>query len=115
MSISMDNNVKVEIDVFGHKRYYKNGLLHRTNGPAVEYSDGAKHWYLNGERHRENGPAVESTNGEKYWYFGNKLHRMHGPAVECPNGHKEWWRNGIRYPMSKYQEDIKIIWLKEGF
>jgi hypothetical protein len=26
-----------------------NGLLHRTDGPAVEHSDGDKAWYLNGQ------------------------------------------------------------------
>jgi hypothetical protein len=25
-------------------------ILHRTDGPAVEYADGNKEWWLNGER-----------------------------------------------------------------
>lgn len=27
----------------------KDGLLHREDGPAVEWADGFKFWYLNGE------------------------------------------------------------------
>ena len=27
--------------------YNENNLLHRTDGPAVEYADGTKLWYLN--------------------------------------------------------------------
>jgi hypothetical protein len=27
----------LEIDEFGDKRYWKNNLLHREDGPAVEY------------------------------------------------------------------------------
>ena len=41
------------------KEWYLNGLLHREDGPAVEYADGDKYWYLNDKRHREDGPAVE--------------------------------------------------------
>lgn len=32
------------------KKWYKNGKLHRDDGPAVEYSDGYKEWFLNGEK-----------------------------------------------------------------
>lgn len=35
------------------------GLLHRENGPAVEYPDGSKEWFLNHQRHRNDGPAIE--------------------------------------------------------
>ena len=43
------------------------GRLHRENGPAVEWDDGAKSWYINGKRHREDGPAIEYSNGAKSW------------------------------------------------
>jgi len=39
-----------ETDGNGDKRWYLNGKLHRTDGPAVEYSDGTKYWFLNNER-----------------------------------------------------------------
>ena len=43
--------------------------LHRTDGPAVEWSDGYKSWYINGKRHRTDGPAIERLNGSKEWYY----------------------------------------------
>jgi len=51
--------------------YYKDGRLHRTDGPAVEWYDGEKWWYLNGDRHREDGPAIEWPNGDKAWYLND--------------------------------------------
>ena len=36
------------IDEYGNKRYYKNKLLHRVDGPAIEYISGDKCWCLNG-------------------------------------------------------------------
>jgi len=58
----------IKIDSFGTKRYFLNRVLHREEGPAIEYIDGEKHWYKNGELHRENGPAIERANGTKKWY-----------------------------------------------
>jgi hypothetical protein len=37
------------IDKYGTCRYYKDDLLHREDGPAIEYADGSKWWCLNGE------------------------------------------------------------------
>lgn len=42
----------IEIDEDGSKFYYKDKqmtILHREDGPAVEYSSGTKYWYLNGK------------------------------------------------------------------
>ena len=55
----------------GDKSWYRNGKLHREDGPAIEYSDGDEHWYLNGERHREDGPAIERPNGDKFWFLNH--------------------------------------------
>jgi len=30
-------------------RWHQNGLLHRVDGPAVEYADGEKEWWIDGE------------------------------------------------------------------
>jgi aminopeptidase N len=35
----------------------------------AEYANGTKIWYKDGLRHRENGPAVECADGRKYWYL----------------------------------------------
>jgi len=38
----------LNIDSNGTKCWYLNGKFHRTDGPAIEYTDGTKHWFLNG-------------------------------------------------------------------
>ena len=43
-------------------------LLHRLDGPAVEYAAGTKEWYVDGELHRVDGPAIEYSSGDHYWY-----------------------------------------------
>ena len=94
---------RVVVDRYGTRRYYNGaGLLHRTDGPAVEHSDGSKEWYLNGELHRDVDPAIECANGTKEWYLNGELHREDGPAVEYANGTKEWWLNGIYYTKHGY-------------
>jgi len=50
-------------------RYYKNGKLHREEGPSVIYPDNSKFWYINGRCHREDYPAMEYGNGDKSWYY----------------------------------------------
>jgi len=56
----------IEIDKFRTKRYYLNNVLHRDDGPAIEYTNGHKEWYKNGVHHRDNGPAIEYSNGDKW-------------------------------------------------
>ena len=80
----------------GTKHWYRNGQLHRENGPAVEWANGTKEWYRNGQLHRKDGPAVEWTNGKKYWYRNGEFHREDGPAIEWADGDKEWYHNGTR-------------------
>jgi hypothetical protein len=57
------------IDLIGTKRWSLNGLLHREDGPTIEWHDGGKEWYINNQRHREDGPAIEWANGKKYWWL----------------------------------------------
>ncbi len=63
----------------------------------VEWPFGIKEWYKNGLRHREDDPAVEYPNGTKCWYKNGKLHREDGPAIEYSNGGKEWWVEDQEY------------------
>jgi len=60
------------VDEYGTKRWRLNDLLHREDGPAVEWTDGHKAWYLNGKRHRKDGPAIEWANGHRTWYLNDK-------------------------------------------
>ncbi len=55
----------------GTKYHNEKGLLHRTDGPALEHNDGYKSWWINGERHREDGPAIEWNDGDKSWYLND--------------------------------------------
>jgi hypothetical protein len=67
---SIDGTIKVNIFPSGSQFWYKNGQLHREDGPAVERSDGSKNWYLNGQLHREDGPAVESKDLHEWYQYG---------------------------------------------
>lgn len=88
-----------EIHPCGDKRWYKKGtdLLHRIDGPALEWASGGKSWYQEGKHHRLDGPARTFTSGTKHWYKEDLLHREDGPALECANGDREWWYNGKRH------------------
>jgi hypothetical protein len=77
--------------------WWQNNQLHRTNGPAIEYSNGTRSWYQNGQYHRIDGPAIEYPNGNKIWYKNDQLHRTDGPAVEYVSGYNEWWFEGKKY------------------
>ena len=83
------------------KAWYKEGKLHREDGPAVE-SNGNKFWYKEGKCHREDGPALEYTNGNKYWYKEGKLHRLDGPAEEYANGEIQYWLNNKYYSYTEW-------------
>jgi len=63
----MKNSLIINED--GTKVWYKNGLLHRVDGPTVEDVYGTKYWYFEGKRHRVDGPALEFNNGDKVWYY----------------------------------------------
>lgn len=88
------------------KKYLKNGLVHRINGPAlIQYGitkSGIKtdtvymeKYYINGKLHRINGPAVvypKNSNRNKYYQNGF-LHRLDGPAMIDSKRHY-WYKNG---------------------
>ena len=90
----------------------KKGELHRTNGPALEKSNGDKFWLLNGQLYREDGPAIEWSNGSKFWYLNGKRHREDGPAIEKSNGLKYWYLNGKEYSEELWEKEVMRIKLK---
>jgi len=104
----------------------KNGLYHREDGPALEFSDrkiwyfngkfhrendlpafedqsGHREWAIHGARHRDNGPAIIYSNGDKDWYKNGNRHRLDGPAVDWED-RKNWWLNGKHIPVSSQEE-----------
>ena len=88
------------------QEWYKNGKLHRLDGPAIELGSPAKparpwkqEWYKDGERHRVGGPAYVNKD-PKYRYFDKEewwqngvLHREDGPA-RITSDSQYWYRNG---------------------
>lgn len=62
----------------------------------IQDKTGGKEWWMNGLRHRENAPACEYSDGTKLWFVENKLHREDGPAVEWADGTVEFWINGVK-------------------
>ena len=45
----MDSNmIEYQVDEYGIQRWYQNGKLHRTDGPAIICPDGKQQWYRNG-------------------------------------------------------------------
>jgi len=104
-------NMKMDFD--DRTIWYKPGteILHREDGPAVEYANGDKFWYKEGTNHRLDGPAIEYYNGTKKWYKEGLLHREDGPAIEYFYGNKCWYVEGILYENVNSVEEliIKII------
>jgi hypothetical protein len=54
----------------------------------IEYFDGTKCWHLNGLAHREDGPALDFSNGEKYYY-------LNGVPFSEEAYWKELFKNGL--------------------
>ena len=101
---------RIETNDSGSRFYLNNaGQLHRTDGPAVEYTNGMTVWYQNGLRHRTDGPAVERTNGMTVWYQNGLRHRTDGPAVEYPDGDKVWYINGEELTEAEFNQRVKLL------
>lgn len=124
-------------------RWYRGGLLHRENGPAVEEANGLKEWYQNNKLHRVGGPARErgssgsnlfsmgsafsfdlSNNriritffGEEEWWVNGELHREDGPAVTRKDGSAFWYLNGFLHRTggpAVEQSDGMMAWYFRG-
>jgi hypothetical protein len=50
---------------------FKDKILHRTDGPAVEFWNGDKQWMINGKLHRIDGPAIDYKN-VKFYYINDE-------------------------------------------
>jgi|SRR5579859_1064158 len=111
-TMKKNNQSICQIDSYGTKRWYLNGLLHREDGPAVEYTDGTKEWYLHGQLHREGGPAIEHFDSNE-WYLNDKRHREDGPAVKYfglkENRDYEWWYHGEEIACLSQEEFLHEI------
>ena len=91
------------------KTEYRNhrGLLHRVDGPAVEWANGSKEYWDHGRLHRLDGPAIDWVLGTKLWYQNGLFHRVDGPAIEYFNGKGEYWINGGKISKREFNRRIK--------
>jgi hypothetical protein len=108
----MQREQYIHIDQDGDKFYYKDKamtVLHRDDGPAIEWACSDKEWHLNGKRHREDGPAIEYADGSKLWYINHKRHREDGPAVEYANGSKLWYLNDEALTEKQFNERMAPV------
>ena len=104
----------IVVNEVGSKFYYKDKemtILHREDGPAIEWRIGSKEWWIDGARHREDGPATEWQGGGKEWWIDGVRHREDGPAivdkiVKC----KEWFVDGVRH-----REDGPAVERESGY
>lgn len=89
--------------------WYKNGKLHRDNGPAIIecYHD---MWYQGGKLHRDNDlPAFIARTGIQKWYQNGELHRDNDlPAVISPF-YKEWYQYGMRHRENDQPAYINLL------
>ena len=98
------------VDRHGTRRYYNSaGVLHRNDGPAIEFPNGLNYWFQNGQLHREDGPAIEYAGRSKVWIQNSRRHRMDGPAVEYTNGRKMWFINGEELTEAEFNQRVKLL------
>jgi len=90
------------VDDNGTKQWYRYGILHREDGPAVERADGRKLWYLNGKLYR-----IDFLSGQRQWYKNGNSHREDGPAVEWIDGSKGWYLEGEAYTEEAHAAEMK--------
>ena len=94
----------VVVDDEGTIRWHKEGteILHREDGPAVEWFDGRKSWYQNNKRHRLDGPAIEYTDSTNIRNSFNVLKKLdekaqRGKCIYCGLPAKFIWYFGQAY------------------
>ena len=50
--------------------WYRNGVIHREDGPAVIWADGTQDWMIDGLYHREDGAARIFPDGQESYAYG---------------------------------------------
>lgn len=83
------------------------GELHRLYGPAyISTRYKVEAWYKNGKLHREDGPAY-THRSNMLWFYEGELHREGGPAVIEYGGPKQYWIHGVNYSPKQYKWEIE--------
>ena len=104
----MENKPNCNIDAYGNKRWYINGVLHREDGPAIELKNGTKYWIIDGERHRLDGPACVYPDMVSSWHING--HRVTAQITK--------WTTDNDIDLDNLSEDdkllIKLVWADYG-
>jgi len=106
-TLMVSSSCKTNIETNEYRAWYKNGVPHREDGPAVIYSNGDEIWFKKGVLHRINGPALDFASGDKYWFKEGLYHRENGPAIIYENGTKRWYLNGKNFTEKEFNEAMK--------
>jgi hypothetical protein len=69
---------------------------------------GSQEWWKDGNLHREDGPAVVGWGGGEMWYHKGMIHRLNGPAVFYRDGTHEWWLNDK--PRGLGEDGFWVFW-----
>lgn len=70
-------------------KYYRNGKLHRDDGPAVIKPDGTQEWYKEGKLYREDGPFIVYTSDVANWNKEGKISK-NKKLVDLPKDTNEF-------------------------
>ncbi len=62
-----------------------------------------KYLDFNGQLHREDGPAMTFNNGAEFYYVHGKQHRTDGPSTIWHDGEVEYWVNDVYYTESEFK------------
>jgi hypothetical protein len=84
--LKCSGNILIDYSIVRHEnnaiKYYIvlncKQVLHREDGPAIEWLDGKKEWWYYGNLHRDDGPAIEYANGYKSWYKHGEFQAFKG-------------------------------------
>ena len=91
----------------GKKLSYNNMLMSRIDGPAnINLVKGERYWYKEGKLHRDDGPAIERPNGERYWYL-NGIHIKKDNFDYIVKGLK----NKLMNKLMRLGEDGELVWV----
>ena len=100
--------------MFRYTTEYRNnfGQLHRSDGPALEYSDGDYEWHSNGRLHNLNGYARSVKNAQniylEYWVYGKQYVNIEAYYEYIHRNNKHILKQNIRKNKFKKILDMNI-------
>lgn len=67
-----------DLEYIGGQLFVCGRLVHRDDGPAIEFLNGRKRWLKNG---MNCGTSIEFTDGTKEWYINSSHEREDGLSI----------------------------------